>query len=67
MFAKGETCAEEAGADRVQGKFEQFPDFTVGELFKFAKEQDFAIDGVKTAEGLAEPQNFVVVVSSNGG
>src|SRR5882724_8251547 len=61
MFAKGEAGAKKAGADGVEGEFQQVRDFEIAELFEFAEEQDFTIGGVEPREGLAEPENFVVI------
>ena len=63
MFAEGEAGAKKAGSNGVEGKFQDVRDFEIGELFEFAKEQNFAVGGVEPREGLTNPENFVVIFS----
>lgn len=61
MFAEGKAGAKKTRPDGVEWKFQHVRDFEIAELFEFAEEQDFAVEGVESREGLANPENFVVV------
>ena len=56
QIAKSGPSAKEAGTDGVERKAKQVGDFSVTELLEFAKEENFAVEGVELFDGAADPK-----------